>query len=139
MSEKITSKNVSPAALAYLGDCVIEICVRSFLVDEGLSSSAHLNKEALNFVRAPEQAEAVHKIIDVLTEEETAIFKRGRNIGHTNTPNNCSMGQYRQATGLEALFGCLHLEGKKDRIDELFSLAYADKIEMIKEKYKTQE
>ncbi|MBQ8005421.1 MAG: ribonuclease III [Clostridia bacterium] len=134
MTENIDSKNVTTAALAYLGDCVVEICVRSLLVKEGLSSSRHLNSEALNFVRAPEQAEALHKILDVLTEEENAAYRRGRNIGHTNTPKNCTVSQYRHATGFEALFGYLHLEGKNERINELFCLAYADKIEDLRNK-----
>lgn len=134
MSERIDSKTITTAALAYLGDCVVEMCVRTLLVEQGLSSSRHLNAQALNFVRAPEQAEAIHKIIDILTEEENAAYRRGRNIGHTNTPKNCSVSQYRQATGLEALFGYLHIEGRQDRIKELFLIAYADKIAALREK-----
>lgn len=134
MVEKVNSKTVTTAALAYLGDCVVEMCVRSFLVEAGLSSSRHLNAEALNFVRAPEQAKALHQILDSLSEDEVAVFKRGRNIGHTNTPKNCTVSEYRQATGFEVLFGYLHLEGKQGRINELFSLAYADKIKDLLEK-----
>ncbi len=133
MTEKnsVDIKTVSTQALAYLGDCVIEIFTRSFLVEAGLSSSRHLNAEALNFVRAPEQAEAMHRILPLLTEEEEGAYRRGRNIGHTNTPKNCTMAQYRQATGLEALFGYLHLEGKQERIGELFGIAYAPTMEKI--------
>lgn len=114
----------STAALAYLGDCVIEICVREHLVKSGLSSSARLNKRALDFVRAPCQAEAMKKILPHLTEEEDAIFHRGRNIGHTNTPRSSTVAEYRAATGMEALFGWLHLSGNKDRISELFRIGY---------------
>ena len=114
----------STAALAYLGDCVIEICVREHLVKSGLSSSARLNKRALDFVRAPCQAEAMKKILPHLTEEEDAIFHRGRNIGHTNTPKSSTVAEYRAATGMEALFGWLHLSGNKDRISELFRIGY---------------
>ena len=114
----------STAALAYLGDCVIEICVREHLVKSGLSSSARLNKRALDFVRAPCQAEAMKKILPPLTEEEDAIFHRGRNIGHTNTPRSSTVAEYRAATGMEALFGWLHLSGNKDRISELFRIGY---------------
>ncbi len=133
MTEKnsVDIKTVSTQALAYLGDCVIEICVRSFLVEAGLSSSRHLNAEALSFVRAPEQAEAMHRILPILTEDEEAAYRRGRNIGHTNTPKNCTVAQYRQATGFEALFGYLHLEGKQERIKELFDVAYAETMEEI--------
>ena len=114
----------STAALAYLGDCVIEICVREHLVKSGLSSSARLNKRALDFVRAPCQAEAMKKILPHLTEEENAIFHRGRNIGHTNTPKSSTVAEYRAATGMEALFGWLHLSGNKERISELFRIGY---------------
>lgn len=138
MSEKVTSKTVTTAALAYLGDCVIEMCVRSFLVSEGLSSSRHLNAEALHFVRASAQAEAAHKLLDILSQDEAAAYRRGRNIGHTNIPKSSSVSEYRQATGLEALFGYLSLEGKKERIDELFSIGYADKIENLRTKMQTQ-
>ena len=116
----------STAALAYLGDCVIEICVREHLVKSGLSSSARLNKRALDFVRAPCQAEAMKKILPHLTEEENAIFHRGRNIGHTNTPKSSTVAEYRAATGMEALFGYLYLAGRTERITELFTLAYPD-------------
>ena len=135
MSEKIDTKTVSTAALAYLGDCVVEICVRTLLVEFGLSSSRHLNAEALDFVRAPQQAAAMQNILELLSEEEEGAYRRGRNIGHTNTPKNCTVSQYRQATGLEALFGYLHLQGRKDRIDELFALAYKEKIEELRAKY----
>ena len=115
----------SSAALAYLGDCAIELCVREYLVKEkGLTSSAKLNKEALGFVRASAQAEAMKNILDLLDDEENAVFHRGRNIGHTNTPRSATVAQYRAATGMEALFGYLHLAGREERIKELFSLAY---------------
>lgn len=114
----------STAALAYLGDCVLEICVREHLVRSGYSSSARLNKKALDFVRASCQAEAVQKMLPSLSPEEEAVFHRGRNIGHTNTPKSATVTEYRAATGLEALFGWLHLQGKKERIAELFAIGY---------------
>ena len=120
----IDLKTVSGAALAYLGDSVIEVCVREHLVSLGLSTSAHLNKASLDFVRASAQAEAMKRILPILSKEETAVFKRGRNIGHTNTPKSASVGEYRMATGMETLFGWLHLSGKEERIKELFCVAY---------------
>ena len=115
----------SSASLAYLGDCAIELCVREYLVKEkGFSSSAKLNKEALQFVKASRQAEAMKNIIDILTEEETAVFHRGRNMGHSNTPKSATMAEYRSATGMEALIGWLYLAKRQDRINELFRLAY---------------
>ena len=114
----------STASLAYLGDCVIEMCVRERLVKSGLSSSAKLNKAALDFVRAPKQAEAMKNITDMLTEDETAVFHRGRNMGHSSTPKSATVAEYRAATGMEALFGYLYLAGRKERIKELFDIAY---------------
>ena len=115
----------SSASLAYLGDCALEICVREYLVRElGLSSSAKLNKAALDFVRAPKQAEAMKNILPLLDEEEESVFKRGRNVGHTNTPKSATVSEYRSATGMEALFGWLWLAGRHERINELFRAAY---------------
>ena len=114
----------STASLAYLGDCVLELCVRQHLVRSGVSSSASLNRKALDYVRATAQANAMKNILPVLTEEEDAVFRRGRNVGHTNTPKSATVAEYRAATGMEALFGWLHLAGRRERIDELFALAY---------------
>ena len=123
-TEEKALNTYSTAALAYLGDGVIEMLVREHLVKSGLSSSAKLNKKALDFVRAPMQAEAMKNILDSLSEEETDVFHRGRNIGHTNTPKSATVAEYRAATGMEVLFGYLHLSGRRERIAELFAMAY---------------
>ncbi len=113
-------------ALAYLGDSVLEVLVRTHLVCErGLSTSAHLNRAALDFVRASAQSEAMGRIEPLLTEEEAILYRRGRNIGHTNVPRSASVAEYRRATGMEVLFGYLSLAGKDDRLDALFRAAYA--------------
>ena len=117
---------ISVPALAYLGDCVIELCVRRHLVARGLSTSAHLNAAALDYVRAPAQAEAMKRILPHLTEEEEGYFRRGRNMGHSNVPKRATVSEYRAATGMEVLFGYLHLSGQNQRIDELFRLAYPE-------------
>ena len=118
--------DISTPALAYLGDCVLEIRVRTHLVRErGLSTSAHLNRAALDFVRASAQSEAMARIEPHLTEEEDAVFRRGRNIGHTHVPKNASVAEYRRATGMEVLLGYLYLAGREDRIDELFRIGFA--------------
>ena len=115
----------SSAALAYLGDCALELCVREYLVKEkGISSSAKLNKQALDFVKASRQAEAMKNILPILTEKESDVFHRGRNMGHSSTPKSATVAEYRSATGMEALFGWLHLSGDKERINELFRIAY---------------
>ena len=122
---------ISTAALAYLGDSVIELCVRELLVEKGVSSAKNLNSIALRFVKAEAQADAIIKILPELTDEENAAFRRGRNIGHTNTPKSSTVAQYRMATGFESLFGYLHVLGREDRIKELFALAYEDKINSL--------
>ena len=117
--------DITTPALAYLGDSVLEVCVRTYLVTErGLSTSAHLNRASLDFVRASAQSEAVGRMEPHLTEEEAAIFRRGRNMGHGNVPKSASAAEYRRATGMEVLFGYLHLTGQTERINRLFRVGY---------------
>ena len=130
--QKISLCDISSPALAYLGDSVIEILVRQALVESGISSSKKLNERALMFVSAPAQAAAVKNILEELTEEETSFFKRGRNIGHTNTPKRSSVGEYRMATGFETLFGYLKISGNEARARELFEIAYRTELEELK-------
>lgn len=115
---------VSPAALAYLGDAVIEVWVRERLVRSGISGTRELNSAALEYVTAPRQAAAMKSILPILNEEESAIFRRGRNIGHTSLPRRASAAEYRSATGFEALMGYLHLNGRAERIEALLTAAY---------------
>ncbi len=117
-------KEVSTEALAYLGDSVLEIRVRERLVRSGISGSGNLNRASLSYVKASEQAAAMHRIIPRLDEEETLVFKRGRNMSGGNVPKSATMAEYRTATGMEVLFGYLHLLGRNERIEQLYSLAY---------------
>ena len=117
--------DITTPALAYLGDSVLEVCVRTYLVTErGLSTSAHLNRASLDFVRASAQSEAVGRMEPHFTDEEAAIYRRGRNMGHGNVPKSASVAEYRRATGMEVLFGYLHLTGQTERLDHLFRLGY---------------
>lgn len=120
----IPLNEISTPALAYLGDCVLEMQVRELLVGKGLSKSGHLNSEALRYVRASAQAQAMARILPLLSEEEERIYKRGRNSGHLNVPKSASQSEYRAATGMEVLFGYLHLSEQQTRIRELFAAAY---------------
>ena len=117
-------QEISTPALAYLGDCVLERCVRRHLIEQGFSTSRNLNREALRYVRAAAQAEAMKRILPVLNEVEESYFKRGRNIGHTNVPKSATVSEYRTATGMEVLFGYLHLSEQTARIEELFLTGY---------------
>lgn len=119
-------REISVPALAYLGDCVLELCVRRHLIESGLSTSAHLNAAALDYVRAPAQAAAMERILPFLSEEEDRYFRRGRNMGHSNVPKRSTVSEYRAATGMEVLFGYLHLTEQKERINTLFRLAYLE-------------
>ncbi len=121
---QIDPRTASTAALAYLGDAVIELFVRERLVEKGYTSSKALNARALDFVRAAAQAAAMERLMPHLTEEEEAAFRRGRNIGHTNTPKRATVAEYRNATGMEALFGYLYATDRRDRAAALFELAY---------------
>ncbi|MBQ7358356.1 MAG: ribonuclease III [Clostridia bacterium] len=117
-------REISTEAFAYLGDSVIELKVRKHLVDKGLSHSGTLNREAQRFVKASSQAAAMQKILPLLDAEEEAIFKRGRNMSGGNIPKSSSAAEYRAATGMEVLFGYLHLCERYERIDELFTAAF---------------
>ncbi len=117
---------VGTAALAYLGDSVLEVLVRSRLVSLGIYQSKSLNKRALAYVTASAQAEAAERILPVLSEEEAAVYHRGRNLNHANVPKSATRAEYLMATGLEALFGYLHLLGDGERMTALFSIAFPD-------------
>ena len=115
---------LSTPALAYLGDCVVELLVREHLVSRGLSHSDSLNRAALEFVRASAQSEAVERLLPRLTEEELAVYRRGRNSRRLNFPKNAKPAEYRRATGMEVLFGYLHAAGRDARARALFAVAY---------------
>ena len=120
----MNANEMSAAALAYLGDSVIELLVREKLVNDGFSDSGNLNRESLKYVKAGAQAAAMRNILPVLSEEEMQTFKRGRNMSGGNVPKSATMSEYRTATGMEVLFGYLHVTGKRERIAELFAIAY---------------
>lgn len=115
---------LSGAPLAYLGDSVLEVIVRQYLLSTGITDVGRLNSMALSFVKATVQSEAVERILPHLTEEEERVFKRGRNAHGVSIPKSASAGQYRRATGLEALFGFLYLENRTERMKELFLLGF---------------
>ena len=117
---------ISAGALAYLGDAVLEALIREKLFLKGYDKSSKLNKEALNYVTAVNQAKAFANIEAHLTETEAQIFRRGKNSSHLNAPKSASLLEYKIATGFEAVFGYLKLAKNEDRIIELFSFAYPE-------------
>ena len=121
-ADKETLLNMSSLGLAYLGDAVYEVMVRSWLCLHGRLTPEKLHKSALDYVAAPRQAALTEKILPILTDEEERVFKRGRNTDPHSLPKNASRRQYQIATGLEALFGWLYLRGETERLNELFSI-----------------
>lgn len=123
--------SLNGAALAYLGDAVLELMTREHLLCSGKTNVGELNAMALKFVKATAQSDATAKILPLLDEHETDIYKRGRNTHGLAIPKSASAGQYRRATGLEALFGYLYINGKSDRMKELFKAGFIDEIENL--------
>ena len=115
---------VKTADLAYLGDAVIELWVRQRLLNKGVCGSGRLNKEALRYVKATAQSEAVKVLLPLLTDEELSVWKRGRNSHCGSVPKSAEVSQYRAATGLEVLCGWLRLKGEDDRIAFLLESGY---------------
>ena len=122
IEKDVDPRQLSPLNLAFVGDCVYEMLVRETLVCDANRPVNDLHRESVKYVSAAAQTEAFAKIKDVLTEEETAQFKRGRNAKTGHSPKSATDAQYHTATGVEALFGYLYLSGKIDRIRELFDL-----------------
>lgn len=112
---------MSMLALAHIGDGVYELLTRTMLCKRGHSAAAKLHRLTVSYVNAPAQAAAVKKILPSLTEQELAVYKRGRNAKVNSVPHRATEGEYHAATGLEALFGWLYLQGRIERIDALFA------------------
>lgn len=113
-------KSYSPLTLAYIGDAVFELLIRNMIVARANTSVNTMHNHATKIAQAKAQADIYFAIKDKLTEEENSIFKRGRNAKSATTPKNATLGDYRIATGVEALIGYLYLENKFNRIIELF-------------------
>ena len=113
---------MSNLGLAYLGDAVYEVMVRSWLCLHGKLTPGKLHKAALAYVSAPKQAAKMDLLLPILTEEETTIFKRGRNASPHSYPKGATRREYQIATGMESLFGWLYLQGRTDRLNELFEI-----------------
>ena len=108
----------SPLTLAYLGDCVYELFVRTYLIKDQNQPVQKLHKSAIQLVNNKAQSDLYQKIKDKLTDEETAVYKRGRNT-NSHPPKNADLIDYKSATGIEALIGYLYLKGDSERILEL--------------------
>ena len=113
---------ISSIGLAHLGDAVYELLVRTYLCAHGKATGKGMHRATIELVCAPKQAELSARILPMLTDEESAVFKRGRNANVHSVPHHASRAQYQQATALEALLGWLYLNGRRERINELFNI-----------------
>jgi ribonuclease-3 family protein len=126
--------NYNGVTLAYIGDAVIELAVREALISSGITDTGRLSFAAQKLVCAPTQSEVVEKILPLLTEDEEAAYKLGRNHRISGKPKHASVSEYSRATGLEAIFGYLHLTGQTERIQNLLHAAYDEIFSDIKYK-----
>ncbi|WP_302625779.1 Mini-ribonuclease 3 [uncultured Eubacterium sp.] len=117
--KEIHITDYSPLTLAYIGDGIYEIVVRTIIVDEANRQVNKIHRAASELVKAGSQAKMIHLLEDMLTEEEQTIYKRGRNAKAVTRAKNASMSDYRTATGFEALMGWLYLTGQSQRMMEL--------------------
>lgn len=124
----IDVRSYSPLVLAYIGDAVYEIVIRSLLVGRGNAQANRLHKEASTLVNAGAQSTSLERIKEELTEEEMQVFKRGRNANSATMAKHASMSDYRRATGFEALMGYLYLTGRTERILELVKKGLEEKL-----------
>ena len=115
-------RTYSPLTLAYIGDAIFELVVRTVLVERKNTQAEKLHKAATKIVKAETQALMIEALKDDLTEEELAVFKRGRNAKAVTRAKNATMSEYRRATGFEALMGYLYLKGDMERMIELIHL-----------------
>ena len=114
--------SLSSLGLAHLGDGVFEVMVRSWLILRGKAKAKDLHRATVRYVAAPAQAAAVERLLPLLTQEEADVYRRGRNTAPHSVPRAASRGEYQAATGLEALFGWLYLQGRTERLNELFEV-----------------
>lgn len=110
---------IPPLALAFVGDAVYELYVRTDLAREGMTKTNRMHLSAVSLVKAKAQALMMKAITDDLTEEELAVSKRGRNAKSGHQPKGATVAEYRWATGFEALIGYLYLLGEQNRLREL--------------------
>ena len=117
---KDEARRLNPLQLALIGDAVYEVFIRGYVIANNTELSAHkIHREAINYVKAKGQSDIMHNIEDLLNEEESYIFKRGRNAKVSSVPKNAEVADYHAATGLEALFGYLYLKGEMERLKDL--------------------
>ena len=117
---------ISNLGLAHMGDCVFEILCRAYLCARGEKTVDRLHRDTIAMVKAPAHAKFSDRMLLLLTEEEQAYYRRGKNAHVHAVPRGATPAEYAKATGVEALFGYLYLSGRKERANELFQLVMED-------------
>ena len=117
---------MSNLGLAHMGDCVFEILCRAWLCARGEKTVDRLHRDTISMVKATSQAKFADKLLPLLTQEELAYYRRGKNAHVHAVPKSATPAEYAKATGLEALFGALYLRGQTDRLNELFQTVMAE-------------
>lgn len=120
---EIDIRTYSPLTLAYIGDAIYDLVIRTVVVERGNTSANNLHKKAVRYVNAGAQAQMIEALREELSEEERTIYKRGRNAKSYTTAKNASVIDYRKATGFEALCGYLYLTGRQERMLALIRTA----------------
>lgn len=121
--KEVDIKTYSPLTLAFLGDCVYDLIIRTVVVEHGNRATSELHKRTSSYVKASTQAYMADALQKMLDEEEKAVYRRGRNAKSYTTAKNASIADYRKATGFEALVGYLYLQNRMERILELVKAA----------------
>lgn len=118
---------LSPLQLAYIGDSVYELMIRTYLLDKN-SNVNQLHKTTVKYVKARAQSDLIHKVENILTEEEKSYVKKGRNTKTNSSPKNAEILDYKYATGFECLFGFLYLTNQDERLAEIFNSMMDEEI-----------
>ncbi len=114
-------KMMNANKLAYIGDSIYEMYIRTYIINNYRLNAHEMNKKAVTFVKASAQSDIVNYLMDSLNEKERAVVMRGRNVKINSSPKNAELRDYRMATGLEALIGYLYLTSDIKRIEELIA------------------
>lgn len=120
--KEVDIRTYSPLTLAYVGDAVYDLIFRTKVVGEGNTSANKLHNKTIQYVKAPAQALLVKAIMEEMTPEELAVYKRGRNAKPYTMAKNATTSEYKMATGLEALTGYLYLTGQMERVLQLIQI-----------------
>mgnify|MGYP001086170548 FL=1 len=115
-TEQVNAYQYSPLALAYMGDSILDLLVKKYFVTHSNMQPHKYHVEVSKIVKAGDQADYIDQIMEELSEDELDVYKRGRNTNTHSKAKNATMGQYRKATGLEALYGYLYLKGDMERL-----------------------